>query len=116
MPSKASPAFGDRQRPPFCIVQQSAWEHARALAKSPVTFLKRNDIRIDFTKNSNNSVRITARIQTDRFMDIVAGELELHAVRYSPAIYRSVARIGRPSMLMFRLACLATHSSGSAWR
>lgn len=86
MPSKASLASGDRQRPPFCIVQQGAREHARTLAKSPITFLKRNDIRIDFTKNRNDSVRIAARIQTDRFMDIVAGELELHAMRYSPAM------------------------------
>ena len=69
------------------LVNRCQRKHAFAPSKAPVHLLQRDHIGVDLAQDRENPVGITASIEPDRLVDIVAGESQLHSVgQASPAI------------------------------
>ena len=60
------------------LLDRGERQSAHPPAKAPVRFLERDDIGVDLTQHGQDPIGIAAAVEADRFVDIVAGEGELH--------------------------------------
>ncbi len=87
MPAERIRTVIERNRlPGGVILDRLTREHAFAPADPPVGFLQGDHIGVDLAQHGQDPVGIAAAISPDRLVDVVAGELELHRRRYSPAM------------------------------
>ncbi len=81
MPPDAAPAFSHGDCFPRCIVKQNLGNNASACTDPTVCFLQGDHICIQFSQDGDDPLWIAPPVKPDSFMDVVAGEFELHRRR-----------------------------------
>ena len=78
MPADTAGALGHRKRSPLRIIDERWRKDACPIAETQIGFLQGNYIGVHLSQHGHNALGIAPPVEAHGFVNIVAGEFELH--------------------------------------